>query len=701
MSELKSDKTLQTLIKKRQHSIAIKFRIPSVIWGLYVLAAGDVIAGEDIATRSSREENSEVDTIIVTGEKVARTIYDTSASVEIFDDARISAMPGASQVSDLLKMTANVVDTGIGNDVPTIRGIDGSGPASGANAFLNGTRPRLNLSLDGRSLTYNELAFGPQSLWDMEQVEVYRGPQSYIQGRNSIAGAIVMSSKDPTFDWESSVKASGGNQGSTTASAMLSGPIIEEQLAFRLSADRQRRDSFVNLISYEPVGNPREIEATNLRGKLLFNPVGLRDLTTKFTVNHFDSRAPQNETLSPANYISPRFDRRRPVFETTSTSNIWDIAWEPSERLSIENKFIYTDFDNHRRTVATLPWADINGKEIQTEPLIRFGKKDDRIKGMIGGRYFHTSQDEFVNMFGGSKFKDKTETWSVFGELTWAATPYVDITAASRVEREHRERKGGEARKVDFDETWDVFLPKLDVAWKPLPQQTYGVKVARGYNAGGAGMTFFPPLINYTYDPEYVWNYELYSRHGIKDWGLELTTNLFYNDYKDMQLPYYLSSRSNAMVIRNANKVETYGAEFGAIWKPIVDLELNSSVGLLKTKIKKFANSGIDGNELPRAPSLTASLGAKYTLLPGLELSGDVRFTDTYYSQYDNDSRGEIPSSWVANIQLAYTFTHGRVSMFAQNLFDSDKRIMVINNDIKTPVIERPRLVGVAVQLDF
>ena len=698
MSEPESDKAQQIFLKYRRRSTAKKYPVPYAIFGLYVFAAGDVMAAEEV---SLRDDNYQPDTIVVTGEKVARTLYDTSGSVEVFDDARINAMPGASQVSDLLKMTANIVDTGIGNDLPTIRGIDGSGPANGANAFLNGTRPRLNLSLDGRSLTYNELAFGPQSLWDMERVEVWRGPQSYILGRNAIAGIVVMTSKDPTFDWESSVKAGGGNQSSTVASAMLSGPIIEDQLAVRLSADRQRRDSFVNLISYDPVGDPREIETTNLRGKLLFNPAGLRELTTKLTVNHFDSRAPQNETLSPKNHVSARFDPRRPVFETTSTSGIWDLAWEASESLSLENKLIYTDFDNHRRTVESLPWANIDGKEFQPEPLVRFGVKGDTLRGLVGARYFHASQDEFVNLFGGSKFKDKTETYSAFGELTWAVTSEVDITAASRVEREHRQRKGGATRKVDFDETWDVFLPKLDIAWKPLPQQTLGMKVSRGYNAGGAGMTFVAPLINYTYDPEYVWSYELYSRHGISDWNLELTSNLFYNDYKDMQLPYYLNSNSSSMVIRNADKVETYGAELGAIWKPTLDFELNSSVGVLKTRIKKFSSSGIDGHELPRAPSLTANLGAKYMLMPGLELSGDVRFTDTYYSQYDNDSRGEIPSSWIANMQVAYTFTHGRVSVFAQNLFDSDKRIMVIDNDVSTAVLQRPRLVGVAVQLDF
>ena len=86
---------------------------------------------------------------MVTGEKAARTLGNISGSVAVFNDARINAVPGASQVSDFLKTTVNVVDTGIGNDLPTIRGIDGSGPAKGANALLNGTRPRLSFLWTG------------------------------------------------------------------------------------------------------------------------------------------------------------------------------------------------------------------------------------------------------------------------------------------------------------------------------------------------------------------------------------------------------------------------------------------------------------------------------------------------------------------------------------------------------------------------
>lgn len=638
---------------------------------------------------------------IVLGEKADRSLHDTGSSVDIFTADRISSLPNAKDVSDLLRLSPNVVDTGVGNDLPSIRGVDGSGPAQGANAFLNGTRPRLNLSLDGRSLSYNELAFGPQSLWDMHQVEVYRGPQSYIQGRNAIAGAVIMKSNDPSFFWEGAVKGGLGEQDSSQMAAMLSGPLIDGELAFRLSVDQQKRHSFVNLQHYDPVGNPREIETTSSRGKLLYQPSSLPELSTMLTLSHYESRAPQNETLSPPPpYTSARFDPRRPVFETRSTSAIWDISWDHSETISLENKFIYTDFSNDRLTAYTFPYANIDGKEFQIEPLIRFRSEDEKIKGLAGLRYFRSWQDESVNIYGGSTFDDKTETASAFGEITYALLPNVDVTVAARIEREHRDRDGGsQSVAIDFDKTYNAFMPKLDIAWTPLDNHTFGFMMSRGYNAGGAGITFGTPIVNYTYDPEYVWSHELYTRHLLANGQVELTSNLFYNKYKDMQLPFYLGPSST--MIRNADKAVTYGAELGARWKPIAPLELFANAGVLKTKIKRFSDSGIEGNELPRAPAFTASLGGQYLFGEGFDISGNVTYSDTYYSQVDNDSRGKIPAYWMTNLEVGYSFTHGRISLFANNLFDSDDRIMVIDNDVSTAVIQRPRAIGAAIELQL
>ncbi|MEC5342586.1 TonB-dependent receptor [Brenneria populi] len=688
--------------KKESASLRRAGSVAALLLGFIALPVSDArAAGEEEEVRAAAAQ-SETDTIVVTGEKGNRSIYDTGSSVEVYDARRLEAVPGVSTASDLLKMTSNIVDIGIGNDLPTIRGVDGTGPAQGAHAFLNGSRPRMNVTIDGRSLSYNELGFGPLSLWDIERVEVFRGPQSLLQGRNSIAGAMVIASKDPMFHWESAVKGGIGNRHYSQTAAMASGPLVDDELAFRVSVDRQQRRSSADMVAYAPVGDPREVEITTSRFKLLYNPAALPDLTTRLAVNHYDTEAPQNEATT-----SSRYEARRPVFETRSTSGIWDISWEGVDAFKLENKLIYTDFDNHRRTYDGLQAAEIDGKEFQLEPLAHFGDGDDRLRALVGLRYFYAKQDEYVNMasyYGGmNTFDDKTQTFSAFAEATYAVAPQVDVTLGGRFEHEERRRVGGSSNvAIDFDKTYDVFLPKVEAAWKPQPGQTYGARIARGYNGGGAGMTFYEPFISYTYDPEYVWNYELFSRHQLKDSDVELTTNIFYNDYKDMQLP---TTVNGAEVILNADKVETYGAELGARWTPSWSFEMNGSVGLLKSKIERFSASSLEGNRLARAPGYTANVGATWRFLRSFELSGNVTFSDSYYSNADNDARGRISSYWRSNLQLAYNFKQGRATLFAQNLFDNNDSVMNYYGSTRTGTylseVKPDRTIGASLELTF
>ncbi|QUG73804.1 TonB-dependent receptor [Erwinia sp. E602] len=697
--------------------LVVKRTVSSMLISLCIFGAGSAAAAETAAATDAKQadvaeqdKKAPVDgTLIVTGEKSNRSIYDTGSSVKVFDKNAIDALPHAVEIRDIMQQIPNITDVGPGNDLPTVRGLDGSGPATGAGAFVTGNRPRINMSVDGRSLGYNEMAYSSQSLWDMDRAEVFLGPQSYVQGRNAIAGAVVMTTRNPTFEWESAVKGGWGNQHSSQMAAMVSGPLVEDELAFRVSADRQRRLSFVDLVDYEPYPHKvKEIETNTARMKLLYNPSSLRELSTMLTFNHFDSVAPQNEALSPeTNPNVARYDRRRAVFQSQYNSTIWDISWEQSEQLKLSNKMIYTDFNQHRHHIADSLGgvsAKVDGHEFQTSPLVNFATDDNTWRGLAGLNFFRASQDEFVNLAsffaGGANFRDETQTQAAFAELTYAFNPQWELTGSSRIEREHRRRYGiGSASAVDFDETYDVFLPKLDLAWHPTEGQTYGAKVARGYNAGGAGVTFAAPIVTYSYGAEYVWNYELYSRHHIDAANLDLTSNIFYNDYKDMQLPYSLASGST--VIRNADKVVTYGAELGAVWKPTFDFELNGGVGLLKTEIKEFSGSLNEGNSLPRAPGYTANLGARYMLFPGWELSGNVKWSGAYYSAYDNDNRGRISPFWTSNAQLAWTFQYGRATLYAQNLFDNDHSTNIVSNDRNVPITLRDRLVGTTVEFNF
>lgn len=659
------------------------------------------------------QQTTVLDEITVTGEKFERSQSSTGSSTTVVTGDQFKREANLLSATQLLKRDVNILDTGLGNDLPTVRGVDGSGPAVGAVAFFAGSRPRLNMQIDGRTSSYNELAFGTKSLWDMKQVEIYRGAQSYAQGRNAIAGAVVMTSNDPTQEWEGAAKLNMGNHRLAQTAALISGPVVKDELAFRLSVDHQQRETAVDLPHYDPVGNPRWFKATNTRAKLLWTPSALPDLYSRLTFNHLNARAPQSETELQSH--SPRYTPERPVFQTRSASTIWDIGYQLSERWKWENKLVYTHFIHDRKTTSpfntALPPnrrgvpARVDGNEFQIEPIIKY--ESEKYRGLFGLFYFNAKQDESVTMLNGriartpitTNFNDKTKTKAAFGEITFTPDIPFELTISARYEQEHHQRKGKSAMfSINRDKKYNVFLPKADIAWKINDDQRLGFKVGKGYNPGGAGVTFGVPYTSYEYDAEYVWNYELYHRWTSADKRLRINSNLFYNDYKDMQLPFTLGP--NSIVIRNADKVVTYGAEINTEWQATEKLALNAGIGMLKTDIKRYPNSSIEGNKLARAPSLSGKVGANYRLLDHLEIGTNYSYNSSYYSTADNLANGKVGHYDQLDVYLAYDFKHARITLYADNVLNSRKDILLVprSGDITR---QPERQIGLSTELRF
>ena len=662
------------------------------------------------------EENKQttvLDEVTVTGEKFERSQSSTSSSTSVVTAEQLKREANLLSATQLLKRDVNILDTGLGNDLPTVRGVDGSGPAVGAVAFFAGSRPRLNMQIDGRTSSYNELAFGTKSLWDMKQVEIYRGAQSYAQGRNAIAGAVVMTSNDPTQEWEGAAKLNMGNHRLAQTAALISGPVVKDELAFRLSVDHQQRETSVDLPHYDPVGNPRWFKATNTRAKLLWTPSALPDLYSRLTFNHLNARAPQSETELQPN--SPRYTPERPVFQTRSASTIWDIGYQLSDHWKWENKLVYTHFIHDRKTTSpfntALPPnrrgvpARVDGNEFKIEPIVKY--ENEKYRGLFGLFYFNAKQDESVTMLNGriartpitTNFNDKTKTKAAFGEITFTPDIPFELTLSARYEQEHHQRKGKSAMfSINRDKKYNVFLPKADIAWKINDDQRLGFKVGKGYNPGGAGVTFGVPYTSYEYDAEYVWNYELYHRWTSADKRLRINSNLFYNDYKDMQLPFTLGP--NSIVIRNADKVVTYGAEINTEWQATEKLALNAGIGMLKTDIKRYPNSGIEGNKLARAPSFSGKVGVNYRLLDHLEIGTNYSYNSSYYSTADNLANGKVGHYDQLDVYLAYDFKHAKITLYADNVLNSRKDILLVprSGDITR---QPERQIGLSTELRF
>ena len=667
-------------------------------------AALAVLAGAT-AFDARAEAPVAVGEVVVTAERTNRTVRDTASSVVVVTAADADRAPAVHTTYDVLDLIPNVVAVRTANGAPAIRGIDGGGPAIGANAFFAGTRPRVAFQVDGRTLTFNEAIYLDAGIWDAQQIEVYRGPQSTLQGRNAVGGVVAIKTADPTFELQGKARALMGDDDLRQLSAAVGGPLVADRLAFRLSADYRTEDAFVETPPYLELAHPERYRSEVYRGKLLFTPTPqLRSLTT---VSYSDSYAPQTLSvkLPFTDYLATAI--RTPRFRTRALVGISDTTWNLSERLALSAFATATDFRVNRYVNAGNGIAQIDGREYTFEPRFRFGQSSDTLSGFVAAFLFDAHQDEVIDLFGGGTFKDKTQTKAAFGEATWRATERLDLTLGARYEAEERDRMGrAGAFIIDFHETYRVFLPRGTVKYRLSDDATVGATVGKGYNSGGAGFAFNPPFPSFVYAKETVWNYEAFARASLMGGRLTLNGNAFFNDYDNLQLPFVVAvtAQGPATVIRNAERATTYGAEVEAKYRALDWLDLSAGAGLLKTKINRYSDPFLQGNDLARSPAFTANVGFFARPTDQVDAAVNVRWTDAYYSDVFNAPRSKTKAYALVNAQLGFTF--GKVRAFGQvtNLLDEKTPALVTpapNPAADIANMTRPRRFVAGVELAF
>lgn len=658
--------------------------------------------GWQCASVAEEANPDSLEAVVVTAEKSPQTLRRTPASVVVTTSDDLDHLAGTYTSNELLDRIPNIVVTSPGNSAPAVRGLDGTGPASGADAFFAGTRPRLNFQVDGRTLGYNDSVYLASDLWDAKQVEIYRGAQSTLQGRNAIAGVVAIKTNDPTFDWEGAGRALIGDESEREISGALSGPLISDLLAFRLAADFRQSESFVGFTGYPEDDNPGRYQTWGARGKLLLTPAS--DVTSLLTLSFNDARSPQsNFVTKPYDEYSTAIENE-PVFRDRTDTLISDTNWTINSLTSFEANLSASDYEVNRYAPAAQGNAEINGVEYVGQPFLRMHSVDESLSGFIAAYVFRTHETESIDLFGGGNFHDRTSTTAEFGEVTYKLTSTLRLTAGARYEEEDRHRVGTDGPfAIDFNATYKEFLPKAVLAWDAWQDVTVGVTATRGYNGGGAGFTYAAPFVSYRYSPEFVWDYEGFVRAALLDNHLTLTGNVFYNDYRDLQLPFELSALST--VIRNADRATTYGAELQANYRPIDHAELFANVGVLKTKVNEDADPTVQGNELPRAPAFTSDVGFDVTPWRTLTGSADVRYTDAYYSDAFNTARGKTSPYAIFNAQVSYEFSSiGRLLVAGRNLFNSRAPISILPGAtpaLDTAQLTQPRTFTVGIEKKF
>ncbi|MFV0624256.1 TonB-dependent receptor [Sphingomonas sp. ac-8] len=243
---------------------------------IYISALTCALFWTDAANAQQAEDEPQGAEIVVTGEKSSRTLQDTPTSVAVTTPERIQ-QENILTIQDIYNRTANIAET-YGGAGFTIRGINNQGVGAGGNADT------ATVYVDGAPIPREALFGGPTDLWDIQQVEILRGPQSTIQGLNALAGAIVLTTRDAsTTEYSGDARVLWSEFNDRTFSAAVGGPLIRSELGVRFSAERRNDRGLIRNVTRG--GYDDALQSLNLRGKLRWTPGALPGLEVQASYN--------------------------------------------------------------------------------------------------------------------------------------------------------------------------------------------------------------------------------------------------------------------------------------------------------------------------------------------------------------------------------------------------------------------------------
>ena len=653
--------------------------------------------------------------IVVTGERQRRPVVDTPSSVAVVSGDELDRQIGSTRIEDVLTAIPNV-QIGSGSEGPTIRGQDGNGPLRDLPAFLSGNRPRVTLQIDGRPIGYNELAYGVANLRDLDRVEVYRRPQTTTQGRNAIAGAIFAYTRNPTFEWEGRARGLIGTYDTRQLSAVVSGPVVDDALAFRLSGD-VRASRPASRITAPGSGIDYNRDRYQIfRLKLLATPPGTEGLRLTATATHNRSAGPQIEG------VRAPFDARRDPeatygffdlrVDSAAVQGEWDFApgWTAALTATAGDATI-------RRTAPPgFGVTAVKGRDYGLENIVTW-RPNDTTTLLLGANWSRATLGQEIDLtaalLGRGVFTDAQESLGLFGQAEWLPVPRLRLAAGVRYQRDTQDRTGllgigtPAPQALDFHRVFERILPRLSATWKLSDGVHVGALVQQAYNPGGVSLDARRRLVQ-TFEAETLWDYELFVRVADPAATLSGSLNAFYYDQANPQRTLQRQIVTPAGIVTiaeigNAIAGRSYGAEFEERWRPSNRLTLSAAVGILRTRLTGTASATdpLLGKEFQLSPRLTASAAAEWRPLDRLLLSLRARHHSGYFSDDVNDPARRVAAAEVVDANATWTVGDLAVSAYLRNAFDAFYLTYHSGPGSRLAVAGDPREAGLSVDLRF
>jgi len=658
------------------------------------------------------EEASILDEMTVTARRKAENLQETPVSITALGTANLERIQ-ATDLGDIQNsvpgLTLHVGDAS--NAVIYIRGV-------GQIDSLAFADPGVGVYVDDVYLGRAQGSF--IDVYDVERIEVLRGPQGTLYGRNTIGGAVKFVSKVPDGEFAGKLEAAGGNYDQLRLKGSVNIPLQEDSLFMKAAVSYNGRDGYAtNSVTGEDDGDKE-----TLSWRVAFRALLSDDLTFDLSVDQSEddsdtSRTPNRETVVFGVAASDEPFEVDADFNDLNRLKTFGVSaklnYDVNEQLSLKSITAYREmnYDTHLDLDATdQPFFGVFVDEDQdqfTQELQAIYEADSGWS-FVGGLYYLRENDVTMSgIFGpaiafiSNSINDQTNTsWAAYGQADIPLSEQLTLTAGIRYTHEKKEfmriqeffgadtplvppiGEGLRATDVTVEETWDDVSPKIGLDYQVNEDHLIYASVSKGFKSGGFDGRSNSAAEAVPFEPEKLWAYEIGSKSTLADGKATLNVAAFYSDYTNLQLSSFVADDMGAFsaLFTNAGAASFKGVEIELAARPVPSLNLTGSVTFIDAQYDEYIGPGgadISDQRTPvNTPEWTLFFAADYTIDlndgSSILLHGDASYRSKVFPTVSSSEILAQDGYALLNAQVTYQSADGMWDVFAGVKNITDKR---------------------------
>ena len=691
--------------------------------------------GEEANADTSVTQESGVEEIVVTAQFRSESLQDVPVAISSLSGDELAAS-GSTDLTGLSAKVPGLYLSSYSTLSPQlyIRGV-------GSNDDGITAEGAVGVYVDG--IYVGRASAALFDLYDIERVEVLRGPQGTLYGRNTNGGAIRVETTKAGPDTAAAVELGIGNFGQRTARGMINGGLADNVFA-KVAVGYKKRNGWT--LDENTGRQLNDEDSFSVRGQFRFEPSPDFEaiLSADYTRDRSGSSFKEvvagslfglyedSSNLFAGNYDLPTAFIKRDIFGLSGQLN-WDFGPATLSALSgyRETDIAYTeDYDSTPFPVVHIDTQQ-RAKQFTQEVRLVSRERDRGLSWILGGFYLSDrgrSSDQFLLPFFElpdevTTARTKTRSVAVFGELGYRFSDLLKLTVGLRYSNERKELSLRRSYRFTDNSVFD-FVPLTDNSVKfdnvspraiieltPAEDLLAYFSVTKGFKSGGFNNFPGDPVAAKTaFRPEKITAYELGAKATLFNRLMRLNVALFQYDYTDLQVfaPIDTGGQLPLVQITNAARARIKGAEVELRVEPGSDLTFNVNYAHLLSGYRQFQFGPLDlsGNSLPRAPRDTLNISADWTprLASGVELvirAEYVYSSNVFFTPF-NDPDLQTGNVGLFNASIGLTSSDGKwsASVFGRNLADKEYLAhgidaLATNFDLKTGQLAAPRQYGI------